>query len=152
MQKNALLFFLISVRCAVLKDPPKKVTYVECTCLPFFPLIPVRCAVLKDPSQKKCDVLKCQKNARALLLFLISVRCAVRKDLPKRVTYKERTHFPFFHHIIQMQKWRELKTEPCWPSGPTRRAPIREFLSSKSDGAKFFKKKQNAKKRVKTVA
>ena len=32
MQKNAraLLFFLISVRCAVLKDPPKKVMYVQC--------------------------------------------------------------------------------------------------------------------------
>ena len=39
----------------------------KCASSPFF-LISVRCAVLKDPPQKKCDILKCKKT-RALSFF-----------------------------------------------------------------------------------
>ena len=47
-----------------------------------------------------------------------------------------------------MQKCREPTTKSRWPSGLARRPALREFLSSKPDGAKFLKKNQMQEKRV----
>ena len=66
---HVLLFFFhhMSMLCSS-ESPAKKVTYVECTCFPFFSLISVHCAVLKDPPQKKM-CLEMQKKPRALSFF-----------------------------------------------------------------------------------
>ena len=57
----------------------------------------------KIPPQKKCDVLKCKKNARAPLFFLISVRCAVRKDPAKK---SASLFFPSYQYVSHQKEWR----------------------------------------------
>ena len=71
-------------------------------------------------------------GARASFFFsLISVRCAVLKDPPKKVTYVQ---------CYLNAKMEGMPTKPCLPSGLARRLPVKEFLSSKPGGAKFLKK------------
>ena len=152
MQKNACasspFFPHISTLCSS-KRPAKKSDVCECTCFPFFfPLISVRCAVLKDPPQKKCDVFEMQKKTRALSFFS-SYQYVVQFEKTRQKEWRirsARTSLSLSSYYLNA-KMEGTTTEPCWPSGLARRPPIREFLSSKPDGAKFLKK-QNAKKRV----
>ena len=84
------------------------------------------CAVpVQNPSTKKNVTSWNAKKTRALsFFFLISVRCAVWKDPPKRVTYVERTCYPFFpsyQYVVQFEKtrqkeWRSARASLFFPS------------------------------------
>ena len=91
-KKNARTVLLLP--CVVKSPPQKKCEVFKCkkTRALFFPHISTLCSS-KRPAKKSDG---CAVHVLPFFFSLISVRCAVRKDPPKRVRYVERTCFPFF--------------------------------------------------------